>query len=85
MIECNYSAEILKANIDAGKIPKAVAKRLFESHFELENVKKFLQAQDLTTVKAIYLLHMSDGNSDSARFKKEIQELTGVPTYICDP
>lgn len=84
MIECNYSAEILKANIDAGKIPKAVAKRLFESHFELENVKKFLQAQDLTTVKAIYLLHMSDGNSDSARFKKEIQELTGVPTYICD-
>jgi phosphoribosyl 1,2-cyclic phosphodiesterase len=84
MIECNYSAEILKANIDAGKIPKAVAKRLFESHFELENVKKFLIAQDLATVKAIYLLHMSDGNSDSARFKKEIQELTGVPTYICD-
>ena len=84
MIECNYSIEILKANIDAGKIPKAVAKRLFESHFELENVKKFLQAQDLTTVKAIYLLHMSDGNSDAARFKKEIQELTGVPTYICD-
>ena len=84
MIECNYASDILKANIDSGKIPKAVAKRLFESHFELENVKKFLQAQDLTTVKAIYLLHMSDGNSDSARFKKEIQELTGVPTYICD-
>lgn len=84
MIECNYASDILKANIDSGKIPKAVAKRLFESHFELENVKKFLQAQDLTTVKAIYLLHMSDGNSDAARFKKEIQELTGVPTYICD-
>jgi phosphoribosyl 1,2-cyclic phosphodiesterase len=84
MVECNYASDILKANIDSGKIPKAVAKRLFESHFELENVKKFLQAQDLTTVKAIYLLHMSDGNSDSARFKKEIQELTGVPTYICD-
>jgi phosphoribosyl 1,2-cyclic phosphodiesterase len=85
MIECNYSAEILKANIDAGKIPKAVAKRLFESHFELENVKKFLIAQDLTTVKAIYLLHMSDGNSDAARFKREVQELTGIPTYVCDP
>lgn len=85
MIECNYSTEILKANIDAGKIPKAVAKRLFESHFELENVKSFLKAQDLSTVKAIYLLHMSDGNSDAARFKREVQELTGIPTYVCDP
>lgn len=84
MVECNYASDILKANIDSGKIPKAVAKRLFESHFELENVKKFLQAQDLTTVKAIYLLHMSDSNSDAERFKREIQELTGVPTYICD-
>lgn len=85
MVECNYASDILKANIEAGKIPKAVAKRLFESHFELENVKSFLKAQDLSTVKAIYLLHMSDGNSDSARFKKEIQELTGIPTYVCDP
>lgn len=85
MVECNYASDILKANIEAGKIPKAVAKRLFESHFELENVKSFLKAQDLSTVKAIYLLHMSDGNSDAARFKKEIQELTGSPVYVCDP
>ena len=84
MIECNYASDILKANIEAGKIPKAVAKRLFESHFELENVKKFLLAQDLSTVKEIHLLHLSDGNSDAARFKREVQELTGVPTYICD-
>lgn len=84
MVECNYSKEILMKNIEAGKIPKVVAKRLFESHFELENVKKFLKAQDLSTVKEIYLLHLSDGNSNAARFRREIQELTGVPTYICD-
>ena len=84
MIECNFASDIMYRNIEAGRIPKLVAKRLFESHFELENVKKFLLAQDLSTVKAIYLLHMSDGNSDAERFKREIQELTGVPTYICD-
>ena len=84
MVECNYASDILIANTESGRIPKVVAKRLFESHFELENVKKFLKAQDLSTVKEIYLLHLSDGNSDAARFKREIQELTGVPTYICD-
>jgi phosphoribosyl 1,2-cyclic phosphodiesterase len=84
MVECNYASDILKANIDSGKIPKVVAKRLFESHFELENVKSFLKAQDLSTVKEIHLLHLSDGNSDAARFKREVQELTGVPAYICD-
>ena len=83
MIECNYSTELLKKNITKG-LPEFVAKRLFESHFELENVKKFLEAQDLTTVKEIYLLHLSDGNSDAKLFKSEIQKLTGKLVYICD-
>ena len=68
MIECNYAKEILKKNIDGGKIPKVVAKRLYSSHFELENVKEFLKANDLSQVKAIYLMHLSDGNSDEIRF-----------------
>jgi phosphoribosyl 1,2-cyclic phosphodiesterase len=83
-VECNYASDILKANVDAGRIPKVVARRLFESHFELENVKKFLMAQDLSTVEAIYLLHLSDGNSDAKRFKKEIMELTGKIVYVCE-
>jgi len=83
MIECNYAKEILKRNIDGGKIPKVVAKRLYSSHFELENVKEFLKANDLSQVKAIYLMHLSDGNSDEIRFKHEIMALTGVPVIVC--
>ena len=32
----------------------------------------------------IWLLHLSDGNSDAERFKREIMELTGKkePVYI---
>lgn len=84
MIECNYDTTILQKNIDSGSLPQAVAKRLFSSHFELGNVKEFLKANDLTNVKAIYLLHLSDGNSDAKRFKKEIAELTGKVVYVCD-
>jgi phosphoribosyl 1,2-cyclic phosphodiesterase len=63
-------------------LPAAHKKRVMRSHFSLDNVKEFLRANDLSKVKEIHLLHLSDGNSDEARFKREIQELTGKPVFI---
>ena len=82
MVECNYAADILKRNVEAGAVPKELKGRILKSHFSLENVKKFLLANDLSKVEAIFLLHLSDGNSDAERFKREVMELTGKPTYI---
>jgi phosphoribosyl 1,2-cyclic phosphodiesterase len=82
MIECNYSTDILKENIEAGRVPVVMKKRLMRSHFSLENVKEFLKANDLSKVKEIWLLHLSDSNSDEQRFKKEIQQLTGAIVTI---
>lgn len=83
MIECNYSKEILDYNIDKGRILKVNSNRLIRSHFELSNVKKFLEAQDLSKVKQIYLMHLSDGNSDEKLFKREIQAITGKEVIVC--
>jgi len=82
MVECNYSLDILKRNMEAGAVPRGLKNRILKSHFSLENVKKFLLANDLSKVEAIFLLHLSDGNSDAERFKREVMELTGKPTYI---
>jgi phosphoribosyl 1,2-cyclic phosphodiesterase len=82
MVECNYAIDILRANSEAGRLSLALKNRLLQSHFGLGNVKKFLQSNDLSKVKEIYLLHLSDGNSDKTRFKREIQELTGKPVII---
>ena len=82
MIEANYSSDILKRNVEAGLVPKELKSRILKSHFSLENVKKFLLANDLSKVEAIFLLHLSDNNSDCERFKREVMELTGKPTYI---
>lgn len=82
MIEANYSLDILKRNVEAGLVPKELKSRLLKSHFSLENVKKFLLANDLSKVEAIFLLHLSNNNSDCERFKREVMELTGKPTYI---
>ena len=82
MIECNYSTDILRANIKVGNVPAELKKRLLKSHFSLENVRKFLQANDLSKVQEIWLLHLSDNNSDAERFKREVQELTGRMVFV---
>ena len=82
MVECNYSLDNLKRNVEAGAVPKELKSRILKSHFSLENVKEFLRANDLSRVQEIWLLHLSDNNSDCERFKREVMELTGKPTYI---
>ncbi|MEH6944384.1 MBL fold metallo-hydrolase [Bacillus sp. JJ722] len=82
MIECNYSMNILNENIINGRVHKSMKKRLMRSHFSLENLKEFFKANDLSKVEKIWLLHLSDSNSDADIFKQEIAELTGKMIYI---
>jgi len=83
MLECNYSLKILDANIASGRVHPAMRSRLLRSHFSLENVKDFLRANDLSKLQEVHLLHLSDSNSDEALFKREVQMITGKPTYVC--
>jgi hypothetical protein len=48
----------------------------------LQTVKGFLQANDLSRVQEIHLLHLSAANSDGVLFKREIQKTTGKPVTI---
>lgn len=82
MVECNYSIDILNENIASGRVPKVMKRRLLKSHFSLENVKEFLKANDLIKVQEIWLLHLSDNNSDEELFKREVQALTGKMVYV---
>jgi phosphoribosyl 1,2-cyclic phosphodiesterase len=82
MVEANFSLDILNANVANGTVPLDMKKRLLRTHMSLETAKEFLRANDLSRVEAIWLLHLSDQNSCSERFKKEVQGITGKPTYI---
>jgi len=84
LIESNYCKDILDANVEAGKIPSSLKKRILESHFSLDNLKGFLDANDLREVRKIVLIHLSDSNSDAARMVREIKELTGKDTEIAE-
>lgn len=82
MIEANYKKSILNKNIEHGRVPALIKNRVLGSHFEIDNVKKFLSKCNLKECKEIHLIHLSKENGDPKLFKKEIERLTGVPTYV---
>lgn len=84
LIECNYSLPVLIEAINSGRTFSSQKKRLEESHMELQNCKNYLMSTDLTEVREIVLLHLSERNSKGDIMVDEIQGATGIPTYIAD-
>ena len=82
MLEANYADDILQYNIDNGIVPNSMRERLLHSHMEIETAKGILRANDLSQVSEIVLVHLSGNNSDAERFKKEVEAVSGKPTYI---
>lgn len=82
MIECNYVKSKLDENVEQGKINTSLRNRIVKNHLSLETLVEALQAADLKRLKKIYLLHLSDSNSEEALIKKTIQEITGVEVVI---
>ena len=83
-IECNYSAEILKENAEKSDLSKKYINRIYKSHFSLENLCDFFDANDLSDCKEIYTLHMSEGNGDAELFKNVIEAKTGKSVTVCE-
>lgn len=82
MIEVNYCDKILQENIDAGIVPVSMRDRLLHSHMEMQTAKDIIKANDLSNVKELILLHLSDNNSNSELFKAEMEKVSGKPVYI---
>lgn len=83
MIEANYDKDIAYDNMTNGKMAASLMNRIMESHFSIEHVEQALHVADLSRLQAVYLLHLSDSNSNAEDFKKRIQKITGVPVYVC--
>lgn len=82
MIECNYVKSKLDENVELGKVNTSLRNRIVKNHLSLETLVEALQAADLNRLKKIYLLHLSDSNSDEELIKRTIQEITGVEVVI---
>lgn len=85
LIECNYNSEIAKENMQTGIINKTRYTRLLGSHMSMENVLKFLKANDLKYAKNIILCHLSNDNSNESIMQNKVYETTRIPTAIAKP
>ena len=79
MIEANYSMEHLNENIADGIVDASRKRRILHSHMNLDTLKEFIRANKFPLLEAVYLIHLSNDNSEEDRMIKEIEELTGVP------
>lgn len=88
MGECNYSLESMNENIAEERLPAALKPRILKSHMSIETYIDLLKANGYTAsdgvprLKQIYLLHLSNNNSNAEDFRRRVQELCACEVYI---
>lgn len=80
-VECNYEESLLA---ESQRIPESLKTRIRHSHFEVEDVIRWIKKQDLSRVRIIYLLHLSAGNSRASEWHARFsREFPGIEIKIC--
>ena len=82
MLECNFDEQIIRQNVASGEVDRRVKRRTYASHMSINRVLDFIKANDLSQCREIWLLHLSDANSNAEEFKRKVQEATGIPVHI---
>ena len=85
-IECNFCEDTLDENVSSGAVHSAMRHRLVNAHFGLPQVIDFLRANDLSRLREIHLLHLSDGNSNELQMQVAIENAVppGVRVVVAD-
>ena len=74
-IECNYIRTVMEDMLRQGLVDINRVARTMKSHMSLEHLIDFLKANDLNNVQELYLLHLSDDNSNIGIIKNEIRKV----------
>jgi phosphoribosyl 1,2-cyclic phosphodiesterase len=78
IIGVNYDDELL----DPSVLNIEVIKRITRSHMSLKTATEFFMEMDLSRLERIYLVHLSQNNSDPQKFRREIFGATGVEVIV---
>lgn len=82
MIEANHSRSLVMQRAKEGKLSRKLAERIIKNHMSIEAAMAFIRKNDMSRVREIRLLHLSDGNSLAEDFKRQVQEETGAEVYV---
>jgi phosphoribosyl 1,2-cyclic phosphodiesterase len=84
MVEANYDLPVLKANVAAGLVDREVKRRVLRSHMSIGTLCGFLRANDLSRLREVVLLHLSDDSGDAAGFARRVREIVGRPVRVAE-
>jgi len=79
MLECNYVDHIL----DENGINERLKSRVRDTHFALSSLLSYLKSIKMEKTKHLYLMHLSDNNSDKIEIEREVKQVVNVPITIC--
>jgi phosphoribosyl 1,2-cyclic phosphodiesterase len=82
LIEVNFQDKYLEEAIKEGRMDRDNMRRIKRSHMSLATAKAFFSKQDLSDTREIWLLHLSDRNSNPTEVREEIQKATGKEVYL---
>lgn len=85
MIEANYDRELLDARYWSGEISQRRYTHVRNGHMCIDTTIEALQANDLSRVNNIILLHLSEEHAKPEDFRKRVAEATGKTVYIARP
>ena len=80
MIEVNYDKKTINDNPG---LNDELRERIKKNHMSLDTAINLLERSDLSRLKKIFVMHLSDRNSNAEFIKKSLQKLTGVAVEIC--
>lgn len=82
MVEANYDGEILMHNELDGIVDRRRGSRIMQTHMSIEALTSYFEKDNPAPPKEVWLLHLSDDNSDAAAFRATIEKATGAVVHI---
>jgi len=84
IVEANYCQKILDERLAAGEDPQFLRDRVIQSHMSIDHCIELLQANDLSEVNNVVLIHLSDRNSHAKQFQQRVADATGKTVSVAD-
>ena len=78
LIETNHSEIDMQERLKEGTLDISQCRRIMENHLSIEKVLNFLSKTDLSKVKEIYLIHLSERHGNADYYKQLVMAMTGL-------
>ena len=85
MVECNYIDAVLADNVERGIINKERRDRTMKAHLSLETLLEIIHANDMSQVRNVVLIHLSQDNSNERIMQQTVCEHTGANVIVAKP